>query len=350
MDDLETRMRGGLTQLVEPVSDLPELDAVVTRGRQLRARRRIGVVAGGAAALALVAGLGWAGTSLLHRADSPVVGTPSVSASASTTPGLVLPGTTDQVVFSDGPLVAELMATRVRVNATLLPGGLYSVEVAVVRGDRVDYQHTATNDGRSISWFQVTPKVIVGFVPHRLNWIQYFDKEPSEAFGSFGSDIVPFGQLDGTAVFRTTDFGGEYVGLRDYLWRGADGSYRDGEGSLAPSVALGHVTYYLSDRLGVLGSVSPSGGVSTLTVADGRPTYLTSWAESGEGRATTAALLPVGASQPDPKTAGKQAEVQTAELGGRVLVVVSATVRGTVDPMASLSYTDANGKLVTDKQ
>ena len=84
----------------------------------------------------------------------------------------------------------------------------------------MDYQQSAINDGHSISWFQLTPKVVVGFVPHRLNWIHYSDKDESGSWSRFSLDLRTFAQLDASVVYRTAYTAGDFAGLRGYLWRG----------------------------------------------------------------------------------------------------------------------------------
>lgn len=358
MDELETRMHTGLTQLAEPMAEVPDLDQVVARGRELRRRRRIAGIAGGAAAVLVVAsgvGMAFGSGIFANSGRGPVLATPSpapsTSPSTSTKPTVVVPGTTDQVVIDSGGLVNELMATQVQLNATLLDDGRYSVQAVLQRGDRVDYQHSATNDGHSITWFQLTSKVVVGFVPHRLNWIQYSDKEVGQPFfSSFSMDFRTFAQFDATVVYRVAaGASGDYAGLRGYLWRGDDGRYYDGDGTLLPSDTYNGATLYFSERLGIFGMIR-GGNFTSVEERSGHASVLNPADSSKDVKAVAAALLPAGASKPEVHAGVNGAQIDIETLGGRVLVVATATVSNDSVPLiSSITFTDANGKKVSDK-
>lgn len=361
MDELETRMHAGLTQLAEPMAEVPNLNQVVARGRELRRRRRIAGIAGGAAAVLVVAsGVGVVlGSGLLANGGrASVVATPSPAPSlsrtsapgTSTKPALVVPGTTDQVVIDSGGLVNELMAAKVQVNATMLDDGRYMVGVDLQRGNRLDLTRAATNDGKSITWFQLTSKVVVGFVPHRLNWIQYIDKKADDPFfGSFSLDPVAFARFDATVVYRSAYTDGDFAGLSGYLWRDDAGRFCDGDGNALPTAIYEGATLYFSERFGIFGLVRggsyTSGGEwrDDLYVVD-------SGDASTDKKAVEAVLLPVGSSQPTAELGVSGAQLDVTSLGDRVMLVATASVPdNTVALITSLSYTDANGKLVTHK-
>ncbi len=362
MDELETRMHTGLTQLAEPMVEVPELDQVVARGRELRRRRRIAGIAGGAAAVLVVAsGVGVVlGSGLLANGGRvSVVATPSPAPSlsrtsapgTSTKPALVAPGTTDRVVITSGPLVDELMAAQVQMNATLLDDGRYMVQAELQRGNRLDLTRAATNDGHSITWFQLTSKVVVGFVPHRLNWIQYSDKEVGQPFfSSFSMDFRAFAQFDATVVYRVAaGASGDYAGLRGYLWRGDDGRYYDGDGALLPSDTYNGATLYLSERLGIFGMIR-GGNFTSVEERSGHASVLSPADSSKDVKAVAVALLPAGASKPEVHAGVNGAQIDIETLGGRVLVVATATASDNSVPLiTSITFTDANGKKVTDK-
>lgn len=353
MDELETRMHAGLTQLAEPMAEAPELEQVVSRGQQLRRRRRIAGIAGGAAAVLVVAsGLGMTfGSGIFANGGrGPVLATPSPVPTPSALPTMsVAPGTTGKVVFEPETLT-NMGASSLAVQATSLAGGGYSVDVSFVSTNKQTDQRHAINDGRSISWFQFTPKVQVGFVPYALDWIHYVDNDGAGPFGSWGGDQRTFSELDATAVYRVGDGkGGEYHGLRGYLWRGADGVYRVADGSVLPSWTSGGSTYLVTEELGELVQVEENSALAT-KLNSAKPTFLTFWDGPHNDLSHTAVLLPKGASSPEPKLGAPKVEVETTTLGGRVLVVASATTRGTkVEAMTSITYTDASGKRVTSE-
>lgn len=355
MDELETRMHTGLTQLAEPMAEVPDLDQVVGRGRELRRRRRIAGIAGGAAAVLVVAsgvGVAFGSGIFANSGHGPVLATPSpapsTSPSTSTKPTVVVPGTTDQVVIDSGGLVNELMAAKVQLNATLLDGGRYSVQAVLQRGDRVDYEHAAINDGHSITWFQLTWRVVVGFVPHRLNWIQYSDKD-GVAYSYFTSEFATFTRFDATVVYREAFTTGDYAGLRGYLWRDASGRYYDGDGTVLPSDTYNGATLYLSEQLGIFGMVQ-DGTSTSVEERAGHASFLGPWTSPRTTKSAAAVLLPAGASKPEVHTGVIGTQVDIEALGGRVLVIATANdPDSTVPLITSVSYTDASGKKVTDK-
>lgn len=86
MDEVETRLRDGLTALAEPVRATVEAEALFAPGERLRRARRSRAVAGGLA-LALVGWLGWTGLAPLHsNGSAPVIATPSPSTVATASP------------------------------------------------------------------------------------------------------------------------------------------------------------------------------------------------------------------------------------------------------------------------
>jgi len=354
MDELETRIHAGLTQLAEPMAEAPELEQVVSRGHQLRNRRRIAGIAGGAAAmLAIAAGVGWAGASGIGLgSQAPVLATPSPVPTPSALPTMsVAPGTTGKVVFDPDTLDTHMGASSLAMQATSLAGGGYSVDVSFVSTNKQTDQRHAINDGRSISWFQFTPKVQVGFVPHTVDWIHYVDNDGAGPFGSWGGDQRTFLELDATVVYRLGDGKetGDYHGLRGYLWRGVDGVYHVADGSVLPSWTSGGSTYLVTEELGELVQVEENSTLAT-KLNSAKPTFLTFWDGPHNDLSHTAVLLPKGASSPEPKLGAPGVEVETTTLGGRVLVVASSTTRGSnVEAMTSITYTDASGKRVTSE-
>ena len=66
--------------------------------------------------------------------------------------------------------------------------------------------------------------------------------------------------------------------------------------------------------------------------------------------ATAAVLLPTGASKLEVHTGVNGAQIDIETLGGRELVIATATVSDDSVPLiSSITYTDASGKRVTDK-
>lgn len=351
MNDLEELLRTDLARAAESIDSGLDADDLLADGHRVRRSRTMRLGVGLTAILVTMAGLGvMVASTLGSGSQAPVLATPSPvpSPSASTTP-LVAPGTTGQVVFDSGPLVEELMAAQVRMNATVLTDGRYSVKAELVRGDRVDYQDSAINDGRAISWFQMSSRVLVGFVPHRLDWIQYRDEDQAGSFGRFNSDQQTFAQLDATVVYRiAAESSGDYAGLRGYLWRDLDGRYHD-DAALLPSDTYNGATLYLSERLAVFGMVQ-DGTSTSVEERTGHASFLNSWTSLKNTQAAAAVLLPPGASRPKAHLGVNGVQLNVTSLGERILLVATATVPDdTAVLITSVTYTDASGKKVTDK-
>jgi len=358
MDELETRMRGGLTQLVEPVSDLPELDAVVTRGRQLRARRRIGVVAGGAAALALVAGFGWAGTSLLHRSESPIVATPSVSASAA----IPIGATAEAHIALPPDLGQGYGIYDIRFLATKTLTGIDLKATSISETDQ--FTHGEVDQDKNPAGFGLEQgQIRVGLLTDRVDWLDAVGKGDLFGFQSFTAELPGWGATVYVVVPRK---GVALDSLAAMTWRGSDGQMRWVDTSRGPlgseTKVMPTAQFQLDGHTGTLASLEHFdllaladydglGYQMNVREAQGGCRFAGSSEQAPGGSEVWQSLaicpLPIGATQISATPGPGVAAGKTLMVGDRPVVVIAADRGKLGQIVTSLSYTDGTGKQIT---
>jgi hypothetical protein len=356
MIDLEEQFRADVQQLPQAVQlDLGvDADVLVAAGHRVRRARLLKRTAAAGALMVASALLGWAGlnTAGTRWSDPVVVGNPAPTPS---TAAALIPGTSGVIVFPEGDAESPRAkgVKSVKVEAIVLEDGSYSVQFTATMTSGETRRERSTAGAEDVIWFQPSPTLIVGFVPHRFEWIQYDDEGDGTVFGGYSSNERAFDTLDASAVWRRTDQGGEYPGLRGYRWRGLDGVYRNSLGNLLPSVTISlpisRTTgrFFLDDDLGVVG-LDEDGSVGSRKLGSSEVHEFLGWADADGGRATGGLVLPVGASDPVLTTKGTGLEWAQARLDGRLAVLATALMPDQSDPVVSaISFTDVNGKRVT---
>jgi hypothetical protein len=352
MNDLEERLRAELLDAAADIDPEVDADALLASGHRARNNRTVRRIAVGTAFALVAGGLGWAGLGYqAGRGTAPVLATPSPipsSAMAAT------PGSSDSVTFGlDGAsLPSGADAKSIEVTATMEAGGGYTVDLMVVAKDGTTSTAHKTSEGDQLAWAQLGPRLFVGFVPHRVDWIQYIDKK-SDVFGANTSDDRTFDRLDATAVYRVSDKAGNYGGLKAYIWKGSDGVFHNSLGQVVPSATITLSgskqvgTFFLDKALNVL-AFQQGGGTGSTDVQSDQVQSIFGWAGEGGGVAVGGLLLPEGATNPKLVSKGTGLEWASAELEGRLAIVASARMpNGTEEVVHSITYTDAAGKRVT---
>jgi hypothetical protein len=354
MNDLEERLRAELLDAAADIDPEVDADALLASGHRARNNRTVRRIAVGTAFALVAGGLGWAGLGYqAGRGTAPVLATPSPipsSAMAAT------PGSSDSVTFGlDGAsLPSGADAKSIEVTATMEAGGGYTVDLMVVAKDGTTSTAHKTSEGDQLAWAQLGPRLFVGFVPHRVDWIQYIDKK-SDVFGANTSDDRTFDRLDATAVYRVSDKAGNYGGLKAYIWKGSDGVFHNSLGQVVPSATITLSgskqvgTFFLDKALNVL-AFQQGGGTGSTDVQSDQVQSIFGWAGEGGGVAVGGLLLPEGATNPKLVSKGSGLEWASAELEGRLAIVASARMpNGTEEVVHSITYTDAGGKRVTKR-
>lgn len=354
MNDLEERLRAELLDAAADIDPEVDADALLASGHRARNNRTVRRIAVGTAFALVAGGLGWAGLGYqTGRGAAPVLATPSPipsSAMAAT------PGSSDSVTFGlDGAsLPSGADAKSIEVTATMEAGGGYTVDLMVVAKDGTTSTAHKTSEGDQLAWAQLGPRLFVGFVPHRVDWIQYIDKK-SDVFGANTSDDRTFDRLDATAVYRVSDKAGNYGGLKAYIWKGSDGVFHNSLGQVVPSATIALSgskqvgTFFLDKALNVL-AFQQGGGTGSTDVQSDQVQSIFGWAGEGGGVAVGGLLLPEGATNPKLVSKGSGLEWASAELEGRLAIVASARMpNGTEEVVHSITYTDAAGKRVTKR-
>ena len=355
MNDLEERLRAELLDATEGIDPEFDADALLASGHRARGNRAVRRIAVGAAFALVAGGLGWAG--LGHqtgRGTAPVLATPAPVPSATMA---ATPGSSDSVTFGlDGAsLPSGADAQSIGVSATIAADGSYTVDLRVVAKDGTNFTAHKTSQGDQLAWAQLGPRLFVGFVPHRVEWIQYIDKKSSDVFGANTLDDRTFDRLDATAVYRVSDKAGNYGGLKAYIWKGSDGVFHNSLGQVVPSATITLSgskqvgTFFLDKALNVL-AFQQGGGTGSTDVQTDQVQSIFGWADEGGGVAVGGLLLPEGATNPKLVSKGSGLEWASAELEGRLAIVASARMpNGTEEVVHSITYTDAAGKRVTKR-
>jgi hypothetical protein len=353
VNDLEERLRADLWEATGSIRLEPDLDAIVSDGdRVIRSRRVRGVVVG-VAALVVAAGVGWAGLGYqTSGGGSPVLATP---APVSSPPVVATTGTHDSVSSTSGDLPAGSGATGFTVDATLTGPGRYEVTFQAMLGNgrtAVQGPVRVGADDQEVHWMSVG-RILIGFVPHRFDWIQYVDRNPAGVFGSFSSGERRFGRLNATVVWRVSDKAGTYEGLRGYIWGADGGVIRDSLGTVLPNETLTlprsgiAATFYVDEALDVL-ACRQNGNAGSASVKSNRVQITFTSATAPGGLASGGVILPRGASDPRLTSSGSELESRQTRIDGRLVILVSARMATDTEPvLSSISYTDASGTRVT---
>lgn len=174
MTELEDLIRADLQQATKDVGDDLDVDALLATGRRRRTARTARRLAG-VAAVAVVASLvSWAGLGGRLTGDVPVLATPApASPTASGTPTLSpSAGADSTAIFGGGTdeLPDGADGKRILVKATATSTG-YDVDFTLEKDDGSTKTEHRANDGRTLTWVQFGPRLVVTFLPHHYDWI-----------------------------------------------------------------------------------------------------------------------------------------------------------------------------------
>ena len=165
-----------------------DADVLVAAGHRVRRARLLKRSAAAGALVVASAVLGWAGinTAATRFSDPVVVGNPALTPS---TAAALVPANSGEVVFPEGDAGSPNAKgiKSVKVEALVLDDGSYSVEFTAITTAGETLSERSTAGAEEVIWFQPSLILIVGFVPHRFEWIQ-FDLPDSHATGRFYVD------------------------------------------------------------------------------------------------------------------------------------------------------------------
>lgn len=235
MDELETRLRDGLTALAEPVRPTVEAEALFVPGEQRRARRRLTALAGGAAAV-LVIGLALGAMPGLRGIPSVVVATPSPIATASATP-TTLPSQSPHGGNVDLKLISHGVIDRVDIMTERTPRGL-KLRLSMV-GTNGLVLHTWTGEATPGQRFEVAAdygvKLRIGVLDHEVADLNLISGSSRPGSLRWMYELIPGGE--GTVYYAMADDGSD-PNIADVLWRSPSGDYFDATGKRLTSARV----------------------------------------------------------------------------------------------------------------
>lgn len=235
MDELETRMHAGLTQLAEPMAEAPELEQVVSRGRQLRQRRRIGALAGGAASV-LAIGLALGAMPGLRGIPPVVVATPSPMATTSATP-TTLPSQPPHGGNVDLKLMSHGVIDRVDIMVDRTSRGM-KLRLTMI-GTNGLVLHTWTGEATPSQRFEVAAdygvKLRIGVLDHEVADLNLISGSSRPGSLRWMYQLIPGGE--GTVYYAMADDGSD-PNIADVLWRSPSGDYFDATGKRLTSARV----------------------------------------------------------------------------------------------------------------
>jgi hypothetical protein len=262
---------------------------VLQTGQHVLRRRRLAAV-GGAVATVLVAGLAtWsalgAGT---DRASVPA-GQGRTTASGTSGVTAVLDAFSD-LAGPDGRALAIPGPQRVAVTVdpTRAPDLVYSEVDAAgglvpLGGSSLD---GVTPLGATWGTAGVGPHVLVGVLPARAVQLQLVTPPTDEGGHAATTVTAPLPGTERQAFAVRFAEASDVQGVRHLLWWDEDGSVRDENGALVPSVALGDpagTVVFVSEPLGRFGTFSRGDGDSLLQLEGSRNTSRRPVLASGRG-------------------------------------------------------------------
>jgi hypothetical protein len=363
MNDLEERLRTDLRVAAAQVEDRIDTDEALVAGQRARSSRRIARTLG-VAALAAVAGLaGWG----LLRAAPVLGGHPDPMGTISATPSRPSSSTSSSPYVPTDPIAAtfDLGGTINGEVPSYESVGVHvkaagdQVEVAVAlqkainkNGESVVLRHYTMTAGK-FWWVALDRHLVLSIVPGRPTWFAQRDSS-SKGAATYHQPLIG---INATAYLTGYIESGGPDTVRGFLWRGADGAAQDSLGNVVPSadVALKDDTYwiYRDAALDTIGVVpKKAGGAYSFRLSDlmGKNMVhggMGNRANGGKWSWTQFGSLPPGAHDIKVVLADPDGDWGSATLNdGWVAVVAHATAK-TTDVITSISYTGADGRVMT---
>jgi hypothetical protein len=361
MNDLEDRLRADFQQATAGVEDTVDVEAALLAGQRARSSRRIARTAGVAVLVAVAGLVGWGAL----RADPVLGGHPDPMGTISAVPNT--PSTSSSPYVPTDPMsatfdlggtingeVPSYESVGVQVKAA---GDEVEVTVALLKaidknGDSLVLQHYTMTAGRF--WSVALDKhLILSIVPGRPTWFTQRDSANKGAV----TYPEPLNGINATAYLTGYIQSGGPDTVRGFLWRGADGAAQDSLGNVVPSadVALKDDTYwiYRDAALDTIGVVPKEGGgsysfrLSDLTAKNMVHGGMGNRVNGGKWSWTQFGALPPGAHNIKVVLADPDGEWSSATLSDGWVAVVAHAVAKTTDVITSISYTSADGRVVT---
>lgn len=358
MDELETRMHTGLTQLAEPMAEAPELEQVASRGRQLRQRRRIAGIAGGAAAVLVVA----SGLSLvLGSSIFANNGRVAVVATPSPTPSLGSPIGTSEAHIALPPNGSEEFPYDVRFVATRTLSGVSLKATAVTPTS--NFSMEMPDQDRNPGGFNLDDGVtggsgfLVGMITDQVSW---FDAVSADlfAFRTYTEQLPGLGMV----YVVVPGAGVKLSDLQGLTWSGSDGQVRsvdlhgkrDAPAQLVPMTRFdvgGHTgTLFSVEHYDLLALVDYDGLGYSMNVREAQGTCRLAGSSTkavGQDEVWTSLAicpLPIGSTQITPVLAPGITTWKTVMVGDRPVLLVPSDKGKVTQIVTGLRFTDGAGK------
>ncbi len=354
MNDLEDRLRADFRQATAGVEDTIDAEAALLAGQRARNSRRIGTTIG-ITALAAVAGLvGWT----VLRVVPIQHGVPSPLETISAVPS---PPATEDPMSTTFDLSGEGFGGKgpdydsIVFQITSHTSRSYSGTVTLVENGHSQrtYDFSApTGKSWSLPWDQ---HLLIGAVPGSVSWLDIVSRSPKGIYSN-RQGIAGVGMTAFWAYFEEADGPGRSTG---FLWETVDGVVRDSAGKTTPSarIALSDRSFivYRDEDQNTMGiRVSGDGSSYSNRISDSKPGDLVKGGlgrknDDGTWEWTQYGVLPAGAHDVKLELSDADGEWGSATMGdGRVAVVANSPRKSdTADVIQSISYSDADGKVVT---
>jgi hypothetical protein len=363
MNELEERLRTDLRAAAAQVEDRIDTDDALLAGQRARSSRRIARTVGVGALAAAVALVGWGflgAAPVLGGHPDPMGTVSATTGRPSTSSSPYVPTDPMAATFEIGGRLNGQVNTYDSVGVFVKPDG-DQVGVAVVLS-------TATKKaGRSIvsnytftsgAFWQVAldKHLVLAIVPGRPSWFTAADNPVKGAV----TDQQPLTGINATAYLIGYIEAGGPDTVRGFLWHGTDGVVQDSLGNLVPSaeVVLADDTYwvYRDTALDLMGIEPRKEGngysfrLSDVKAGDLVHGGIGSRPDKGEWTWTQFGTLPPGAHDLKVVLAQPGAEWGSATLSDGWVFVVAHAVTTKTKVITSLTYTDADGKVVTARR
>ena len=363
MNDVEERLRTDLRAAATQVEDRIDADDALLAGQRARSSRRIARTVG-VAALAAVLGLtGWG---LLRTAPvlgghpdpmGTVVATPSVPSPSESSSSYV-PTDPMQTTFELGGKINGQVPSYESVQVSVKTAGdQVAVTVALTKAtgkneDTLVLRQYSMSAGTSW-WTALDKHLVLSIVPGRPTWFQ----QRGDASQGAVTDQKPLTGINATVYLTGYIESGGPDTVRGFLWRGADGVAQDSLGNVVPSaeITLQDDTYWIYRDAGLdtLGLVPQrGGGAYSFRISDAQPDDLVhggmgNKANDGRWSWTQIGSLPPGAHDISLVLADPGGDWGSATLSDGWVVVLAHATAKTTHVITSITYTGADGKVVT---
>jgi len=364
MDEREARMHAGLTQLAEPMAEVPDLDQVVARGRQLRQRRRMAGIAGGTAAvLVAAAGLGLVLTSSIFANNGRVSVVATPSPAPSTAARQIGVGATEEAHIALPPLGLTSGVYDVRFRATKTATGI-DLKVTAVSPSG-NFSTEQLNQDRNPAGFDLEEGLRVGLLTDRASWFTPVDNKGQSGLVSYTAELPDFGV---TVFVVAPQDGAKLNSLAALAWRGSDGQLRSVETSGGPrdsvTADMPSARFVVDGHAGTLASLEHNdllalvdydglGYAMNVREAQGNCRFAgSSTKEVGQDevwQSLAICPLPIGATQITPILAPGVSDWKLVTVGDRPVVVVPYGKGTLAQIVTGLRYTTGAGKQVETK-